>query len=159
MLGNTQYEWLCRGLKESTSQYKILVSGTPFARIKDDCWGGRFCKSERDSLFNYIYRNHISGVIGISGDVHRCDIFRIPIGNNSYFYDFTAGSLSRVHRAPPEQRPDEMIYSYGDPERNMFAEIDFYPDSDNDTALIFRSFSGKTGLIYEHVLSQHELTN
>ena len=134
-----------------------IFKATLFSRIKDDCWGGRYFINERDRLFKYIYTNNISGVIGISGDVHRCDIFRIPIGNDTYFYDFTAVALSRVHRPPPEQRPDEMIYSYGYPERNIFAEIDFYPGSDSDTALVFRSFSGKTGLVYEHVLSQGDL--
>jgi len=50
-----------------------------------------------------------------------------------------------------------MIYSYGDPEKNMYAEIDFHPVSDKDTALVFRAFSGKTGLVYEHVLSPEDL--
>lgn len=157
MLGKIQFEWLCKGLSQSDSRYKVLVSGTPFSRIKDDCWGGSYFINERDRLFKYINDNKISGVIGISGDIHRCDIFKIPIGNDNYFYDFTAGSLSRVHRSPPESRSTEMIYSYGYPERNMFAEIDFHPVSDKDTALVFRSFSGKTGLVYEHVLSPDDL--
>ena len=157
MLGNIQFDWLCEGLSQSSSRYKVLVSGTPFSRIKDDCWAGRYFINERDSLFKYINDNNITGVIGISGDIHRCDIFKIPIGSDRHFYDFTAGSLSRIHRSPPEQRSTEMIYSYGFPERNMFAEIDFHPDSDSDTALVFRSFSGKTGLVYEHVLSPVDL--
>ena len=157
MLGKVQFNWLCKSLSQSTSRYKVLVSGTPFSRVKDDCWAGKYFINERDRLLKYIYDNNISEVIGISGDIHRCDIFKIPIGEDKQFYDFTAGSLSRVHRSPPELRSTEMIYSYGYPERNMFAEIDFHHESDSDTALVFRSFSGKTGLVYEHVLSPGDL--
>lgn len=152
MLGKIQFDWLCKGLSESTSRYKVLVSGTPFSRVKKDCWAGTYYIDERDRLFKYINDNQIIGVIGISGDIHRNDIFKIPIGENNYFYDFTAGSLARIHRSPPEKYPEEMIYSYGYPERNMFAEIDFYPESNSDTAFVFRAFSGKNGLIYEYTL-------
>lgn len=157
MLGKIQFEWLCKGLSKSNSRYKVLVSGTPFSRVKNDCWAGIYYIHERDRLFKYINDNHINGVIGISGDIHRNDIFKIPIGVNNYFYDFTAGALARIHRHPPEQYPEEMIYSYGYPERNLFAEIDFYPKSNRDTALVFRAFSGKNGLIYEYTLTPEEL--
>ena len=159
MLGKIQFDWLCKSLSQSTARYKVLVSGTPFSRFKKDCWAGTYYINERDRLFKYINDNKISGVIGISGDIHRNDIFKIPIGDNNYFYDFTAGSLARVHRSPPEQYPEEMIYSYGFPERNMFAEIDFYTEPESDTALVFRAFSGKNGLIYEYVLSPDDLIN
>ncbi len=157
MLGNIQYNWLCKNLKQSKCRYKVLVSGTPFAREKNDCWAGIYFINERNKLFKFILDNNITGVIGISGDVHRCDIHKIPIGDNHYFYDFTAGALSRIHRTPPEQKPPTLIYSYGYPERNMFAEIDFYPATNKDPAIVFRSFSAKTGMTYEYIISPEDL--
>jgi alkaline phosphatase D len=159
MLGKIQFKWLCDGLKNSNSRYKVLVSGTQFGRVKDDGWAGRFYLGERKKLFSFIAENHISGVIGISGDVHRSDIYKLPIGNDRYFYDFTPGSLSRVHRTPPKPLPKTMIHSYGkNTDNNMYGEIEFRPASDKNVAVIFRSFSAKNGLVYEHKLTPDDLT-
>ncbi len=158
MLGERQFQWLCAGLKRSTARYKLLVSGGPFARVKRDCWGGKFYRAERDRLFDFLSRERITGVIAISGDIHRCDIHKLPLGRGQYLYDFTAGALARRHRCPPKDEwPDEMLYSYGNIERNMFGEIDFHPASDTKTAITFRSFSGKYGLSHRFRLSPEDL--
>ena len=158
MLGTVQFKWLCDGLKSSESRYKVLVSGTQFGRVKGDSWAGEFYLGERDELFTFIAENDISGVIGISGDVHRSDIYKLPIGKDRYFYDFTPGALSREQRTPPNPLPETMIHSYGDEmDNNMYGEIEFRPAADEDAAIIFRSFSAMNGLIYEHKLTPHDL--
>ena len=158
MLGSVQFRWLCDGLQHSRARYKVLASGTPFARVKRDCWGGEFFRKERDRLFHFIAEHRITGVIGISGDVHRCDIHKLPMGNGMFFYDFTAGALARVHRRPPKAPwPDELLYSYGYPERNMFGEIDFHPAGDQKTAVTFRSFSGDKGMMHRFRLTPADL--
>ena len=158
MLGPVQFRWLCDGLQHSRARYKLLASGTPFARVKNDCWGGRFYQEEREKLFAFIASRRIPGVIGISGDIHRCDIHKLPMGNGQFFYDFTAGALARVHRYPPKQEwPEAMLYSYGGEERNMFGEIDFHPASDATTAVTFRAFSGKNGLVHRFRLTPADL--
>ncbi len=158
MLGEVQFRWLCRGLKASKARFKLLVSGTPFARVKRDCWGGAFYRAERERLFAFISANRISGVLAISGDIHRCDIHKLPMGNGQYLYDLTAGALARVHRVPPADNwPPEMLYSYGNTERNMFGEIDFHPPSDTKTAITFRSFSGKYGLSHRFTLTPADM--
>jgi hypothetical protein len=54
--------------------------------------------------------------------------------------------------------PAEMIHSYGKvDDNNMFGEIEFRPSSDKEAAIIFRSFSAKNGLVYEHTLSPANL--
>jgi len=157
MLGRAQLEWLCDGLKASSARYKLLASGTPFARVKRDCWGGTFYRAEREALFKFIADNGITGVLAISGDIHRCDIHRLPMGHGRFLYDFTAGALARVHRFPPKDWPDAMLYSYGNHERNMFGEIDFHPASDTEVAITFRSFSGATGLSHRFRLTPEDL--
>ena len=159
MLGKIQFDWLCNGLKRSRSRYKVLVSGTQFGRVKDDGWAGRYYVDERERLFSFIFENGITGVIGVSGDVHRSDICRLPIGGNRFFYDFTPGALARMHRTPPQPLPAVIIHSYGNiDDNNMFGEIEFRPSSDKDVAIVFRSFSAKNGLIHEHKLSPDDLT-
>jgi alkaline phosphatase D len=158
MLGKIQFKWLCDGLKNSKSRYKVLVSGTQFGRVKADGWAGKYYVGERKKLFSFISENEISGVIGISGDVHRSDIYKLPIGKDRHFYDFTPGSLSRTHRTPPNPLPDTMIHSYGKKtDNNMYGEIEFRPASDKNVAVIFRSLSAKNGLVYEHELTPNDL--
>ena len=158
MLGAVQFTWLCEGLRNSKCRYKVLVSGTQFGRIKGDSWAGEFYLGERQKLFDFIFENGITGVIGISGDVHRSDIYKLPIGGNRFFYDFTPGALARIQRTPPEPMPPEMIHSYGRADdNNMFGEIEFRPSSDKEAAIIFRSFSTKNGLVYEFTLSPENL--
>jgi alkaline phosphatase D len=159
MLGKIQFKWLCDGLKHSKSRYKVLVSGTQFGRAKDDGWAGKYYLGERKKLFSFIAENDISGVIGISGDVHRSDIYKLPIGKDQYFYDFTPGALSRTHRTPPNPLPKTMIHSYGKKtDNNMYGEIEFRPASDKNVAVIFRSLSAKNGLVYEHKLTPNDLS-
>ncbi|WDE99312.1 alkaline phosphatase D family protein [Lentisphaera profundi] len=159
MLGEAQYKWLCDGLKDSKSRYKVIVSGTQFGRAKSDGWAGKFYLDERNKLFSFIADHNINGVIGISGDVHRSDIYKLPIGKGQYFYDFTSGSLSQTHRLPPRPLPKEMIHSYGKKtDNNMYGEIEFRPASDNETALIFRSISAQNDVIYEHKLNPKDLS-
>ena len=158
MLGKIQFKWLCDGLKNSTSRYKVLVSGTQFGRAKSDGWAGKYYLGERKKLFAFIFENDISGVMGISGDVHRSDIYKLPIGGNRFFYDFTPGALSRTQRTPPKPLPDAMIHSYGKTtDNNMYGEIEFRPASDKNVAVIFRSLSAKNGLVYAHSLSPLDL--
>jgi alkaline phosphatase D len=158
MLGKIQFQWLCDGLKNSKSRYKVLVSGTQFGRVKADGWAGTHYLGERKKLFSFISENEISGVIGISGDVHRSDIYKLPIGKDRHFYDFTPGSLSRTHRTPPDPLPQDMIHSYGKTtDNNMYGEIEFRPASDKNAAVIFRSLSAKNGLVYEHKLTPNDL--
>jgi alkaline phosphatase D len=158
MLGKIQFEWLCSSLKASKSRYKVLASGVQFGRNKRDGWAGNNFIDERNRLFTFIYENSISGVIGISGDVHRSDIYKLPIGEGRFFYDFTAGALSRNQRQPPKPLPNDMIHSYGEKgDNNMYGEIEFHPKADNDVAITFRSISAKKGVIYEHKLSPKDL--
>jgi alkaline phosphatase D len=158
MLGKVQFEWLCSKLKASKSRYKVLASGVQFGRDKRDGWAGSNFIDERNKLFTYIAENDITGVIGISGDVHRSDIYKLPIGKGRYFYDFTAGALSRNQRQPPKPLPDAMIHSYGEKgDNNMYGEIVFYPKTDKEVAITFKSISAKKGVIYEHKLSPKDL--
>ena len=158
MLGPAQFDWLCRRLKASRRRYKVLVSGTQFGRVKNDSWGGEYYVGERQKLFAFLVAQRITGVIGISGDVHRSDVYRLPMGGGRFFYDFTPGALARSQRKPPDPKPPPLLRSYGQSgDNNLFGEIDFHPPSDARRAIVFRSFSARRGLIYEHVLSPADL--
>lgn len=160
MLGRRQFAWLCHRLETSPGRYKLLVSGSPFERVKIDCWAGAPFLRERDELFAFIRSRKITGVLAISGDIHRSDVHRIPIGDGRFFHDFTAGALARDHTLPPDpdDRPPTMLHSYGVPgDNSMFGELDFHPASDREVAIVYRSWSARNGVVYEQVLAPADL--
>ncbi len=78
ILGKKQREWLIQGLKDSKAVFKIIVSGSPFNNNtrKDDSWV--VYPKERKRILDVITRARIEGVLLLTGDVHRSEIFRLP---------------------------------------------------------------------------------
>ncbi len=70
MLGDTQFNWLVKSLKESKAKFKVLATGSTW--ISKDSWKP-FPESRR-RLLKAIQENKISGVVYFSGDLHYCKI-------------------------------------------------------------------------------------
>jgi alkaline phosphatase D len=157
MLGKEQFEWLCRELKKSKARYKLICSGPQLWRNKGDSWGGAFHRDERDQLLKFIEKEKITGALFISGDVHRSNIHRQRLADGRYIYDFTGSPLAQNTRVSPKEEdwPPQMIYSY--PDENQFSELEFYPAGDKETAVIYRVFSLRKGLVAKFVVSPAEL--
>ena len=71
-LGKEQMKWLVKSLKASQSPFKLLVCGSTWMASRSDGW--RLFRHERERLWDAIVENDISGVVFVSGDVHRCDL-------------------------------------------------------------------------------------
>ena len=69
MLGNSQFEWLINGLKESTAKFKLIASGSTWSAKGKDCWS-QF-PNDRKRFLKAINENKISGVLYLSGDLHK----------------------------------------------------------------------------------------
>lgn len=73
LIGKQQWDWLRRGLRESTAPIKVLACGMIWneaaAPDKLDYWMAY--PYEREGLFQYLRQQKISGVILLSGDLHR----------------------------------------------------------------------------------------
>lgn len=78
LLGVGQLDWLIDRLAASKAVFKILVSGSPFNdnSRKSDAWVTY--PNERERLMDAIARNRVDGVVLLSGDVHRSELFRLP---------------------------------------------------------------------------------
>lgn len=76
MLGDRQFSWLIDGLKNSKAKFKVIASGSTLADSKNDGW--RIYTFARHRLFDAIGRNKISGVVYLSGDVHRSRVWTHP---------------------------------------------------------------------------------
>lgn len=156
LLGEAQNQWLRERLKRSDARYKLLVSGTPFARRKKDAWASRNHRAERDRLFAFLAKEKVTGVLAVSGDIHRTDIYRLPLPDGRGLYNFVSSPLGQRHRPslPSERFNEGVLYSHGEP--NMFGEMEFFP-AGRDTAVVMRVCSASSGLIHECVLKPAEL--
>ena len=78
LLGETQWTWLENGLRSSTAPYKLICSGMIFNDAtrpgKKDYWGA--WPHERQRLFRMLGQHRISGVVLVSGDIHRSRVVR-----------------------------------------------------------------------------------
>ena len=80
LLGKMQWEWLKQGMKDSTAPFKIVTCGMIFNGAtrpgKTDHWG--MYPYERQGLIDFIGENQISGVLVVTGDIHRCRHLSYP---------------------------------------------------------------------------------
>lgn len=67
---DSQLEWLKQGLKQSTAQWKFIISPVVFNQTakSEDAWGA--FRYEHDAIIKFARDNHITNVIVISGDMH-----------------------------------------------------------------------------------------
>ena len=76
MLGDAQFAWLIDGLKNSKAKFKVIASGSTLADSKNDGW--LIYTFARHRLFDAIGENKISGVLYMSGDIHRSRVWTHP---------------------------------------------------------------------------------
>jgi len=84
LLGQTQTNWLITQLGSSTAVFKFLVSGSQWTQLGSaDSWAA-FPQATED-LFSELENRQISGVVLVSGDIHRSE-FRLlsRTGTNAY---------------------------------------------------------------------------
>ncbi|MCP4640922.1 MAG: alkaline phosphatase, partial [bacterium] len=86
-------------LKASKGSFKVLASPVPWSKGTKpgslDTWDGY--ADERESIFAHIEKNRIEGVILISADRHRSDVWRIPREKGYDFYEFESSRLTNQH--------------------------------------------------------------
>ena len=99
MLGPTQKQWLFDRLRQSTATFKLIASSVPFPDdVKPgspDPWQGY--PDEREELFSLIEDQQIGGVVLLSGDRHRADVWRIEREESYDLYEFQNGRLTNIH--------------------------------------------------------------
>jgi alkaline phosphatase D len=80
LLGEKQWQWLQQGLQASRAPFKIITCGMIFNGStrpgKTDHWG--HYPHERQGLIDFIGENSISGVLIVTGDIHRCRHLSYP---------------------------------------------------------------------------------
>jgi len=99
MLGDAQKKWLFKKLNSSNGTFKVIASPVPWAYGAKpgsrDPWQGY--KAEREEIFSFLAANKIDGVILISADRHRSDIWKIERPNGYPLYEFESSKLTNIH--------------------------------------------------------------
>jgi alkaline phosphatase D len=125
MLGPVQKEWLLNGLSQSTATFKVIVSPVPWADMAKNEMEGRFdtwkgYKAERQEIFDHLTQENIAGVMLMSADRHRTDLWKLERENDYPLYEFESSRLTNTHthRCIPEA---EFCYN----EDNSFGKLIF----------------------------------
>jgi len=156
MLGNVEKEWLFDHLKNSKATFKVIASSVPWAKGTKpgpsglDTWDGH--PEEREEIFRFIQDNKIEGVVLISADRHRSDIWKIKRPDAYTLYDCESSKLTNMHTHP--LRPECMM---GYNMKCSFGVLDFdtkakYPK------VTYKIFSIDNELIHQFTLFKRDLT-
>ena len=166
MLGEVQLKWLLNGLKNSTATFKVLASGTMWHDLADkggvDSWAGADFRAERDQIFDLINREKINGVVLISGDRHRTDIWKTERPKGYPLYEFLSAKLTNMHGHGARK---EALWSYStgtgkneDTGERFWGQLDF-DTTTKDPTVTFKAVNHTGKLIKAFPLKLSELTH
>ena len=157
MLGPDQKKWLLESLSKSTGKFKVIASGTMWTDDADkkgkDSWAGKWARAERDEIFDFINTNKIDGVLLISGDRHRTDIWKIDREGAYPLYEFVTAKVTNSHT---HDTREEALWSYN--EGNFWGQLDF-DFTQSDPVMTFKCVDISGKVIKEFPLRQSELTH
>lgn len=145
LLGAGQLAWLKRELKASKAVFKLLASGVAWAAGEpgSDSWASYL--HERNALFDFIRDQKISGVIGLSGDVHKGEANCIPWSDKGGYdiYDLVSSGLAQALRADfVDQNPEVRLREPWIGSVN-FGLLDFTFGADPSVAMSVRRVTGQ----------------
>lgn len=124
MLGPLQKTWLLESLKASQAKFKVLCSGTMWHDKADkggkDSWAGARFKAERNEIFDLINAEKIDGVLLISGDRHRTDLWKTERPNGYPLYECLSAKVTNEHSHDIREQAE---WSYN--EGNFWGELAF----------------------------------
>jgi len=154
MLGPVQKQWLFQALQASRGTFKVLVSPVPWAfgtkPGSRDTWEGY--KQERAEIFSFLTENKINGVILLSADRHRSDLWRIDREGAYPLYEFESSKLTNVHT---HKEIPGALFGYN--QKCSFGKLLFDTDRPDPT-VSYEIYSIDNELVDKITLSRSELT-
>lgn len=154
ILGPVQKEWLFRRLKASTGVFKILASPVPWALgVKPgskDPWQGY--PEEREAIFSFIEKQKVEGVVLLSADRHRSDVWKIQRNIGYDLFEFESSKLSNIHT---HGKIKGALFSYN--EKCSFGMLSFNTKFD-DPEVKYSIINIDNEVVHEHVLKRSQLT-
>ena len=99
MLGKQQKKWLLETLRGSKATFRVLCSPVPWVfKAKGDSldtWNG--FKEERNEIFAFLEKEKLEGVLLMSADRHRSDLWKIQRDGAYPLWEFNSSRLTNIH--------------------------------------------------------------
>ncbi len=153
MLGAAQKKWLLESLAASEATFKVIASGTLWTGHADkggaDSWWG--VREEREEVLSLIDRERLGGVVLISADRHRTDVYQIHRPDGYTLYEFETSKLTNNHTHPTKK---EALFSYN--KGNFFGSLTF-DLAKADPEVTFRCITIDGEEVYALTLKRSEL--
>lgn len=153
MLGPDQKRWLLDALARSRAKFKVLASGTLWTALADkkgaDSWEA--VAHEREEIFSLIDRRRIGGVVLISADRHRTEIWPNERPKGYTLWEFESSKLTNIH-THGTRKEAEWSYNKG----NLFGMLDFDLAA-GDPTVTLRAVSSEGRNIHSKTLALSEL--
>ncbi|MDP8246335.1 MAG: alkaline phosphatase D family protein [Candidatus Hinthialibacter antarcticus] len=154
MLGPVQKKWLFDTLKQCKGTFKVIASPVPWSYGAKpgsrDPWQGY--KEEREEIFSFLEANKIDGVLLISADRHRSDLWKIERENGYDLYEFESSKLTNIHT---HGIMPGSIFGYND--TCSFAQMNFDTTKDDPTVAM-EIYSIDDELIHKMTLKKSQIS-
>lgn len=99
ILGKEQLTWLFEQLKASTATFKFIANGVQFLNDQsgNDVFEGMSqFPAERQILLDFLAKEHISGVILLSGDRHFAELYKKDRPNTYPLWEVTSSAINSL---------------------------------------------------------------
>jgi len=159
MLGQLQLAWLRGRLAQSRSTFTFLCSPVPWSfETKNnslDTWNG--FRKERDEIFDFLTRLKLEGVVLLSADRHRTDVWKLPRpavdGAQPYpLIELNSSRLTNQHVHPTMKAAE---FSYNKKQSFGFLDIDTRPE---DPTVEFKAVNIDGEVVHSRVLRRSSLS-
>lgn len=104
ILGKEQLNWLLAQLKTSTATFKFIAGGVQFLNDNlgnDEFEGMAEFSAERQQIFDFLEKEHISGVIFLSGDRHFAELYQKQRPNTYPLWEVTSSAINSMSLGIP----------------------------------------------------------
>lgn len=155
MLGPKQRQWLLDTIAASKGTFLVLCSPVPWvfkAKGKSkDTWNG--FQQERNEIFDALAKQKKDGVVLMSADRHRSDLWKIDRANGYPLYELNSSRLTNQHTHGVMK---EAIFSYN--KKPSFGLVEFdTTKKDPEVTYQIVNIDGKR--IHTHTIKRSQLTS
>lgn len=167
LLGEAQLAWFFERIEASDAVFKVIVTGSPWhdRSGKSDGWAG--APAERRRVLDRLFARGVTGVVLLSGDVHRSELHRIeglasPSAAAYPLYEVVASCLHKRSKALLKKVTTRLFGegSKARETRTLLVTLDFDTRAAGGETLTLRYVDGADGgrELYRHTIRASDLT-